>query len=56
LAPAPIVLEKASFGKANELLADMPTLQHWIHTEFEKRADFGLYEVWRLRQAPNGHT
>jgi len=45
-----VILEKASFGMApHELMEKMPKLRSWIDTQFEKAAEFGLFEVWKLR-------
>ena len=45
-----VVLEKTSYSKTHELLREMPQLRNWITNHFEKRREFGLYEVWTLRE------
>jgi hypothetical protein len=47
-----IVLEKTSFLGTHKLLDEMPKLQEWIRDDFEKTKEFGLCEVWTLREVP----
>jgi len=44
-----VVLEKVSYLENHKLLQKMPQLDAWIHNNFEKTAEFGIYEVWVLR-------
>ncbi len=44
-----IVLERASYRGTHELLDEMPELSNWIASQFEKAAEFGMYEVMVLR-------
>ena len=44
-----IIIEKNSFLRNHELLQAMPQLQTWIHDDFEKAAEFGIYEIWAQR-------
>jgi Dolichyl-phosphate-mannose-protein mannosyltransferase len=44
-----VVLEKVSYLENHKLLHKMPQLDAWIHNNFEKTAEFGMYEVWVLR-------
>jgi hypothetical protein len=44
-----IILEKNSFLGNHELLQAMPQLRAWIHDDFEKAAEFGIYEIWAQR-------
>ena len=44
-----VVLEKVSYLENHKLLHKMPQLDAWIHNNFEKTAEFGIYEVWVLR-------
>jgi hypothetical protein len=46
-----VVLEKTSSSLDHELLERMPKLRSWIRGEFEKAIEFGIYEVWKHRQA-----
>ena len=52
---AVVVLEKNSFLRNHELLKSMPQLQAWIHEDFEKTAEFGMYEIWTQR-SDRAHT
>jgi hypothetical protein len=44
-----IVLEKSSDSHNDELLKQMPSLDAWLHSQFQKTKEFGYYEVWTLR-------
>jgi hypothetical protein len=46
---AVIILEKNSFLRNHELLQALPQLRTWIHDDFEKAAEFGIYEIWTQR-------
>src|SRR5262245_17218144 len=44
-----VVLEKVSYLENHKLLQKMPQLDAWIHNNFEKTGEFGIYEGWVLR-------
>jgi hypothetical protein len=44
-----IVVEKSSSSHNDELLKQMPSLNAWLHNQFQKTKEFGFYEVWTLR-------
>jgi hypothetical protein len=46
-----IVLEKETWSHTHELLAEMTQLRGFIDTEFEKVAEFGIYEAWQIKTA-----
>src|SRR5215813_14467541 len=51
-----IVLEKTSFLRNHELLQAMPQLRTWIQDDFEKAAEFGIYEIWTQRREHSNPT
>lgn len=46
-----IVLEKETWNHTHKLLADMTQLRGFIDSEFEKVAEFGIYEAWQIKTA-----
>lgn len=45
-----VILERQSWLGNDRLLKYMPALQGWIHDEFEKVREFGIFEVWQARR------
>jgi hypothetical protein len=44
-----VILEKNSFLGSHKILQAMPQLRTWIHDNFEKATEFGIYEIWTQR-------